>query len=637
MRENGSNRLIKEKSPYLLQHAYNPVDWYPWGEEAFKKAIKEDKPIFLSIGYSTCHWCHVMEEESFTSLEIADILNKYFVSIKVDREERPDLDNIYMKAVQAMTGAGGWPMTIFLTPDKKPFYGGTYFPQKGLKDMLLEIAGAWEKRRGELVNSGKEITEVIFQERKPEEPRSLDAEVLKKAYLQLNSNFDSRHGGFGRAPKFPTSHSLCFLLRYWKRTGEKDALEIAEKTLSSMARGGIYDHLGGGFHRYSVDREWRIPHFEKMLYDQAINTRAYLELYQATGNIEYADIVKETFEFIIRDMTHPGGGFYSGLDADSGLPEDPSRKEEGAFYLWTKDEVTVILGKEDAEPFCRYYGIGDTKSVLYLAHPPKEDLTRLREKLFKARLERPRLHLDNKVLTDWNGLMISSLAFGSRVLNEPRYSEAAEKAAQFILKNGPSLPHFSAIPGMIDDYAFFIHGLIDLYEATFNPEYLEEAKRLAKEMIRLFWDKENGGFFFTASDSEILITRQKEIYDGALPSGNSVAVLDLIRLSRLTMDKEFKEKANSILKTFSSEISQMPTAYTQMLIALDFVLGPSVEIVIEGKDTANVIKTIYKGFIPNKTVGSRSGKEGLAVYICENNVCKPPVGSVEELDKLLYK
>lgn len=699
-----TNRLINEKSPYLLQHAHNPVDWYPWGEEVFEKARKEDKPVFLSIGYSTCHWCHVMEEESFSDPEVAKIMNKYFVSIKVDREERPDIDHLYMDAVQMMTGSGGWPLTVFLTPDKKPFYGGTYFPPEdrwgraGFRTVLLSIADGWTNRRNELLSSGEALTDIISQRMraKIEEPVSLDEHTFKKAYQQFYSTFDSQYGGFGFAPKFPSGHSLSFLLRYWKHNGDTKPLEMVEATLIAMANGGIYDHIGGGFHRYSTDRQWRIPHFEKMLYDQAILSKVYIEAYQATGKKEYAQTVKEVFEYVLRDVTHPEGGFYSAEDADSPSLENPREKKEGAFYLWSKDEIVNVLGKKQGEIFCYYLGVekgGNAlqdpqgefkdKNILYVARRLEEtargfkklprEIERVikssKEKLFAARSKRPKPHLDDKILTDWNGLMISSFAFGSRVLNEPRYREAAERSAQFVLthlvQEDSRLMHRyregeSAIPGMIDDYAFFIHGLIDLYEATFEPEYLLQAKNLAHQMLKLFWDETNGGFFFTGKDAEQLIVRQKEIYNGAIPSGNSIAALDLIRLGRLTMDKEFESRAEFLFKTFSNEISQMPNVYPQMLIALDFALGPSKEIVLsadkETKEIREMLKIIYGRFIPNKVVTFRPSKDIEAkeiielipfiktqipidgkptVYICENYVCKFPVTSIEKIKELL--
>ncbi|MBI4436054.1 MAG: thioredoxin domain-containing protein [Candidatus Omnitrophica bacterium] len=698
------NRLINEKSPYLLQHAYNPVNWYPWGSEAFEKAKKEDKPIFLSIGYSTCHWCHVMERESFSDPKVAAIMNEHFVSIKVDREERPDVDTIYMAAVMTMTGSGGWPLTAFVTPDLKPFYGGTYFPPEdkwgrpGLKTLLRGIADAWKNRRGEVLRSSESLTQLIQAQSHTEAGKgvSLSEETLKKGFQQYASQFDSDDGGFGSAPKFPRSHSLSFLLRYWKKSQDPKALEMVEKTLQEMAKGGMYDHIGGGFHRYSTDPQWRVPHFEKMLYDQTILAKTYLEAYQVTKKDEYARIAREIFDYVLRDMTGPEGGFYSAEDADSAPdPKHPDEKSEGAFYLWTKSEVSKILGKEEAETFSYRYGVqpnGNTpfdphgeftgKNILYEAHSLEETaekfgksveeagLTLLdaKMKLFATRSKRLRPHLDDKILADWNGLMISSLAFGSRVLNEPKYRQAAEKAADFILstlvtKEGRLLHRYrkgeAALAGTIEDYAFFIHGLFDLYEATFDSRYLEWAKRLAATMVQLFWDEKNGGFFFTADDAEKLLFRPRELYDGAIPSGNSVAALDLIRVGRLTMEKEFEGKAEVLMKTFSGEISNTPMAYPQLLIALDFALGPSKEIVIAGTPddpaTGAMVREVFGRFLPNKVVALRlPGEEGerlstlvpfaklqvplggkATAYVCENYVCNLPTTDLEKMITLL--
>jgi len=698
-----TNKLINEKSPYLLQHAHNPVDWYPWGEEAFQKAKKENKPIFLSIGYATCHWCHVMEDESFTNVEVADILNKYYISIKVDREERPDIDNIYMSAVMAMTGSGGWPLSVFLTPDRKPFYGGTYyapqdqFERPGFKTILKSIADSWENRRSEVINSSESLTKMIETMANQESTESgvLTKAILREAYTQFLHRFDPSHGGFGKAPKFPTAHSLSFLLRYWIKEDEKTALEMVETTLNDMANGGIYDHIGWGFHRYSTDAQWRVPHFEKMLYDQALISRAYLEAYQATGKEEFAQNARDTFEYILRDMTHAKGGFYSAEDADSPIPDNPTKKSEGAFYLWSSLEIEDILGKDTAEIFNYYFNVEENgnalhdqfgeftgKNILYILYTIEETANRYKkspkeikniledakQKLFDVRSKRPRPFLDDKILVDWNGLMISSLAFGGRVLNDSRYIKAAEKSAKFLLKellqeDGKLLHRWrdgqAAIDGTIEDYAFFIHGLLDLYEATFNIEYLKTSKVLAHNMIDLFWDDASGGFFFTATTAERLIVRQKDVYDGAIPSGNSFAALDLIRLSKFTMEKEFEEKANELLRVFSTMISQMPTGYAQMLIALDFVLGPSKEIGISGdinsKEAKEMIKVIYKHFIPNKILAFHPPvdtdnkvvslipflKEQLplggktTVYVCENYTCKLPATSVSKLNALL--
>lgn len=702
-----TNLLAKEKSPYLLQHAHNPVDWHPWGEEAFAKAKREEKPVFLSIGYSTCHWCHVMAHESFENSDIAQILNDHFISVKVDREERPDIDGTYMAVVVAMTGGGGWPMSVFLTPDKKPFYGGTYFPPEarwgspGFKDILLSISNAWKTRRDEILQSSESITDTFrSQAVKEKSQSSLDDKALDMAYRQFSATFDAVYGGFGKQPKFPTTHNLSFLLRYWKKTGESRAFTMAEKTLQSMMKGGMYDHLGGGFHRYSTDQKWHVPHFEKMLYDQALIAKTYVEAYQATENKEYAGVAGEIFDYVLRDMQGKDGGFFSAEDADSLPAEEASRQEghkkEGAFFVWGADEILSVLGKEGGEIFNYYFAAEQNgnvefdphnefsgKNILYVAHTVKETAEHFKKteneiedtlkqsklKLFKERNKRPRPHLDDKILVDWNGLMISSLAFGSRVLGDTRYARAGEEAAQFIFKNlvrkdGRLLHRYrdgeSAVLGTIDDYAFFIHGLIDLYEATFKVEYLSQGKKLAAQMIRLFWDQGQGGFFFVASDAEQILFSQKEIYDGAVPSGNAVAALDLIRLARLTGQSEWEDKAKRIFDCFAGEIFERSSGYTQMLMALDFALGPSKEIVISGDlnnpEAREMIEYIYKSFLPNKVVLFRpvrdkeaqeiikcapfvreqvSLKGKTTAYVCENHVCRQPVIELHQLREFL--
>ena len=698
-----SNRLAKEKSPYLLQHANNPVDWYAWGEEAFEKSRKEDRPVFLSIGYSTCHWCHVMEKESFENPEVAKLMNENFVSIKVDREERPDLDNVYMTAVQAMTGSGGWPLSVFLTPEGKPFFGGTYWPTEdqwgrpGFISILRSVADSWKKNRQNILRESENLTQLIQTHAvvKAKKNFTLGEDTLRSAYQELDSIFDSTHGGFGGGTKFPRSHTLSLLLRYGKRSGEGNVLKMVEKTLTEMAKGGIWDQLGGGFHRYSTTNDWFLPHFEKMLYDQAIVSKAYLEAYQATHSEEYAKIARRIFDYVMRDLHGSEGALYSAEDADSIDPE-AAGKREGAFYVWEYSEIADLLGKEEGEIVSFVYGVepgGNVgndphgefprKNILSLRHTVEEasgrfkksipEIERILEaskaKLFEARSKRPRPHLDDKILTDWNGLMISSLAFGSRVLEDPRYRDAAREAADFILKklvreDGRLLHRYrdgdASILGTIEDYAFFIHGLVDLYEATFEARYLAEAKRLTQEMVRLFWDERDGGFFFTAADGEKLIVRQKEIYDGALPSGNSVAALDLLRVGRLTMNKELEKKAESLFSAFSSQIRQNPEAYVQVLIALDFALGPSQEIVIaagEGApETKEFLKAIYSRFIPNKVlvfhpneVRAKTAIEALVpfienqlpvnnkptVYVCKNYVCQFPTTKLSEMEKLL--
>jgi len=707
------NRLIHEKSPYLLQHADNPVDWYPWGVEAFERARKEDKPIFLSIGYSTCHWCHVMEHESFEVPEVAQVINKYFIPIKVDREERPDIDNIYMSAVMAITGRGGWPLTVLLTPDKQPFFGGTYFPPKskwgspGLLDIMESVHEAWTNKREELIQSGESLTQSL-KERAAQggEKGTLTETVLATAFRQFEQMYDSHYGGFGSAPKFPTSHNLSFLLRYWKRAGDAKALAMVEHTLVQMAQGGMYDHIGGGFHRYATDQEWQIPHFEKMLYDQAILARTYLEAYQITKNDFYGRIAREIFDYVLRDMQHTEGGFYSAEDADSldpdeyaGMTPDPTQahaKKEGSFYLWRHDEINGVLGSDDAKIFNYHFGIkpgGNAhadpqgeftgKNIIFVEKTLDEtagyfkrgvsdiqvSLRRSQEKLFEVRERRPRSHLDDKVLVDWNGLMISSLAFGGRVLNEPRYTQAAETAAQFVLENlvneeGRLLHRYrdgeAAIPGTIEDYAFFVNGLLDLYEATFQIEYLKRGIDLAEGMVSLFWDEADGGFFFTANDAEKLLFRQKEIYDGAIPSGNSIAALVLVRLSRLTLQEPWEKKLEVLFEIFAGQIAGRPSGHAQMMTAFDFAIGPSREIVIAASsENANVnemVKEIYGRFIPNKVILLRpvTGQEADSIvqispfvenqlpienqttaYVCENHVCKLPVRELTRFQKLL--
>ena len=686
-----------------MQHADNPVHWHPWSEDAFAKAKAQDKPVFLSIGYSTCHWCHVMEHESFENDDVAKILNAHFVAIKVDREERPDIDSIYMKAVMSLTGSGGWPLSVFLTPDKKPFFGGTYFPPEprwgspGFKELLSSVHTTWQNKRKDLVQSSELLTQSLQPRPRGDQGDEnvlLGQEIFTEAFGQFQARFDPSYGGFGHAPKFPSSHTLSYLLRYWKRAQDARSLAMVEKTLTEMARGGMYDHIGGGFHRYSTDQMWHIPHFEKMLYDQAILSKTYLEAYQATRKNEYAQTAREIFDYVLRDMTDHQGGFHSAQDADS-LDPELNVKTEGAFYLWRQKEILERLGPQEAGIFNFYYGVeadGNARSdpqgefvgknIFYAAHTLEETadkfkesvegigngLTRAREKLRKVREARPQPHLDDKVLVDWNGLMISSLAFGSRVLGEPQYREAACKAADFILgklmrEDGRLLHRYrdgqAQILGTLEDYAFLIHGLIDLYEATFEVRYLKEAKRLTEDMTGLFWDEMEGGFYFTGSDAEKLLVREKELYDGAIPSGNSIAALDLLRMGRLTARPEWEQKAEQLLKVFSREIAAVPIAYAQILIALDFALGPSREIVLAGqKDdprTEAMVQTVYERFMPNKVVILRpvnaQAKEILAVapfvkdqnmisgkttaYVCENYHCLFPTDDPDQFKELL--
>ena len=680
------NKLVTEKSPYLLQHVENPVDWYPWGEEAFEKAKMEDKPIFLSVGYSTCHWCHVMAHESFEDPTVAKFMNDVFVSIKVDREERPDIDKIYMNVCQIMTNSGGWPLTILMTPDKKPFFAGTYFPKEsrfgriGLIDLINRVKDLWKNERKELLASSEKIT-FALQDINIESPgRSLEEKVIENAYSRLSNRFDEKKGGFGSAPKFPSPHNLLFLLRYWKRTEDKNALDMVESTLKAMRRGGIYDQIGFGFHRYSTDVNWLVPHFEKMLYDQALLALSYLEAYQATGNIEYSDTAKEIFTYVLRDMSSPEGGFYSAEDADS-------EGEEGKFYVWTKEEIENILEKEDAELIESIYNVETNgnyldeatreitgKNILHLkiglselGNPQEESfhssIESMRQKLFNSRETRIKPHQDDKILTDWNGLMIAALAQGGFVLNEQKYIEAAKKAVTFILKdlrrsNGRLLHRYrdgtAEIDAYVDDYSFLIWGLINLYEATFDTFYLKTAIELTEEQINHFWDSFIGGFFFTAEDGEKLLARQKEIYDGAIPSGNSVAMLNLLKLAQLTGNQDYEKKADHISRVFAENVRKSPVAHTFLLTAVDFTVGPTYSLVIAGdtgkEDTNNMLSEIKKHFLPNKSLIFRPTEktnpeiddfsnfiqyfdkfDGKATaYVCINKICKTPTNDVNK-------
>jgi uncharacterized protein YyaL (SSP411 family) len=688
------NRLQFEKSPYLLQHADNPVDWYPWREEAFEKARNEDKPVFLSVGYSTCHWCHVMAHESFEDDRIARLMNEVFVNVKVDREERPDIDGVYMTVCQMATGSGGWPLTIIMTPDKAPFFAGTYFPKEsrfgriGMSELIPKIASLWHERRNELLDSAGQIHDFLNQSSRNEKGGELHVSVLDQAFEELSARFDGQHGGFGDAPKFPTPHHLMFLLRCWKRTGDDRALLMVEKTIQEMRCGGIYDHIGFGFHRYSTDERWLLPHFEKMLYDQALLALAYTETWQATAKDVYRETAVEIFEYILRDMTSPEGAFFSGEDADS-------EGVEGKFYLWSEKEIREILDAKEADVVIRAFNIAREgnfveeasgartgENILYRTRTYHElaealgltedglrkALAENRKKLFEAREKRIHPHKDDKVLTDWNGLMIAALARGARVFNDGQYADAAGRASAFILermrRDDGRLHHRfregeASISGFLDDYAFLVWGLIELYEADFDARWLEAALDLNVLMIRHFWDGKDGGFFFTPDDGEKLLVRKKEIYDGAVPSGNSVAFWNLLRLSRMTGDASLDEKAAAIARAFSRSIEQIPSAYTQFLVAHDFALGPTFEIVIAGrigrKDTQNMIRALYKEYIPRKvvvfrptddlspsadclaeytkTMKSTAGRA--TAYVCRSGQCERPTTGIRTMMKLL--
>jgi uncharacterized protein YyaL (SSP411 family) len=679
-----TNRLIHETSPYLRQHAHNPVDWYPWGEEALERARREGRPILLSVGYSACHWCHVMEHESFENEAIAQVMNDHFVCIKVDREERPDLDAIYMTAVQMMTGQGGWPMTVFLTPDGVPFYGGTYYPPEdrygrpGFPRVLISIAEAYRTRRDEIGQSAAEVLSELnrINEVQPQEGE-LSAGMLDHATTVLLRNFDSVNGGFGQRPKFPPAMTLTFLLRQSQRAKDEAALAAVELTLDKMARGGIYDQLGGGFHRYSVDERWLVPHFEKMLYDNALLARLYLDAFLATGQEFYRRIATETLDYVRREMTDAGGGFYSTQDADS-------EGEEGKFFVWTPEEVVALLGEEDARLFNRYFDVSrlgnfEERNILHLDEdlfaiaklmqvaPEKltEVVERGRRALFEAREGRVKPVRDEKILTAWNGLMLRSFAEAARALGRADYREVAVKNADFLLthlrRDGRLLRTYkdgeSKLNGYLEDYAFLVDGLLALYEATFETRWFTEAQALAETMIAQFWDEERGGFFFTSHDHESLISRQKDLHDNATPSGNSVATHTLLRLALLTGEERYRKLAERTLRIMRNVLLRMPGGFGHLLCALDFYLSSPHEIAIIGApeqaDTASLLAAVFSRYLPNKVVAlaapddreapraikllaGRGQIEGRATaYVCHSFYCEAPVTDAAQLAKQL--
>jgi len=681
-----ANHLISEKSPYLQQHAHNPVDWYPWAEAAFEKARTEDKPIFLSVGYSTCHWCHVMERESFESEELAAILNRWFVPVKVDREERPDVDRIYMTFVQASTGAGGWPMSVFLTPELKPFFGGTYFPpdsrygRPGFGAILHRIAEAWRNERGRIVQSSADVLAQLEQYTGGGPSTGMpDQTALDSAFQYFRRTYDSAHGGFGGAPKFPRPVVFNFLLRYYVRSRREEALEMTLDTLRAMANGGMHDQLGGGFHRYSVDERWFVPHFEKMLYDQAQLAISYLEAFQITHDPFYAKIARSTLDYVIRDMTHPEGGFYSAEDADSVInPANPKEKGEGAFYIWTADELKEALGEEQFQQFASIYGVQQNgnvpddphgefigKNILYLREPlgdaTEAQLQPIKSVLLAIRSTRVRPHLDDKILTAWNGLMISAFAEGAQVLDEPRYLEAAQRAATFLLTrmydatSGVLQRRYrdgdAAIAGFLDDYAFFIGSLLDLYEADFDPHHVETAIQLTGKMRELFEDTMDGAFFSAAAGDPSLVLRMKDDYDGAEPSGNAAALVDLLRLAHFTDRADFREASERTLRALGSKITEQSVAVPQMLVGLDYYLATRREVVIAGppesEQTRELLRHVRGRFLPHNITlragapffpGASSMREidgRPAAYVCSNYACQLPTSEASKLDELL--
>ena len=666
------NRLLQEKSPYLLQHAYNPVKWFPWSREAFETAEREDKPIFLSIGYSTCHWCHVMAHESFEDDEVAEILGKSFVAIKVDREERPDIDAVYMAVCQGLTGSGGWPLTIMMTPQQHPFYAATYLPKysrygmTGLIELLETIKQQWKTDRSKLISSGKKITAYLQKQGQiaanAGEPTK---ELLSKGFDQFLESFDDRFGGFNSAPKFPTPHNLLFLLRYALLEKETDAQHMVELTLEQMYRGGIYDHIGGGFSRYSTDKKWLVPHFEKMLYDNALLSYTYIEAYQTFRRPLYRAVAEQTLHYVLRELTDDAGGFYCGQDADSdGV--------EGKYYVFTQNEILKVLGESDGKLFCEWFGIKESgnfegKNIANLiANPAYETdnppMKILCEKLYDYRLNRTRLHKDDKILTSWNALMISAMAKAGRIFNETSYLDAAKKAQRFIAahlsdEQGRLMVRWrdgeAAHAGQLDDYAFYALALLELYESTFDAHYLHECLRIAGMVIAQFSDEKNGGFYLYASDSEQLISRPKELYDGAVPSGNSVFAMVLVKLSKLTGNTQWQNASDKQVSYIAGTIENYPAGYSFSLLSLLEVLYPSKEVVCTTSDKNSIaeLQTLFReNTILNLSVLCKTPENedivtkaipyssnypipqnGTYYYLCQNGACAAPVETIDHL------
>ena len=668
------NHLINETSPYLLQHADNPVDWFPWGEEAFEKARNENKPVLLSIGYSACHWCHVMAHESFEDEDIAKLMNDLFVNIKVDREERPDLDQIYMNAVQMMTHHGGWPMTVFLTPDAVPFYGGTYFPPQdrynmpGFPRVLISVAEAYRDKQDDIKETGASlVNELRRLSATSGSDHPLEVELLDGAYTGIIRNYDSVNGGFGGAPKFPPAMTLEFLLRTHARTGNRETLEIVGYTCQKMAEGGIYDQLGGGFHRYSTDSKWLVPHFEKMLYDNALLSRLYLHYFQVSQSPLARETVEGTLDYVLREMTDPSGGFYSTQDADS-------EGHEGKFFVWDITEIRGALGPTDTPLFNAYYNITEsgnfegknipnvTRSIEDVAAQLEVSVSELqaslkesRRKLFELREKRIKPDRDEKVLTAWNGLMMSSFAEAGVVLNRPDYTEAAKRNAEFVLTNlrrdgvllrtwKDGVAKFNAY---LEDYAFLAEGLVTLYETTGEFRWLEQARALTDRMIDEFWDAENRGFYFTGKSHENLIVRSKDYYDNATPSGNSVAAIVLLRLAILTGEEKYRNLATEVLQEIGDAARRYPSAFGYALSAADFLLSTPKEVAIVGKDQADIdplLRETWRRYIPNKVVAPGFGGEEIPLlenrpmqnerptaYVCVHYACQQPVNEVGDL------
>ena len=683
MEQQHTNHLINETSPYLLQHAHNPVDWYSWGDEAFQKAKSENRPILLSIGYSACHWCHVMERESFEDEKIAALMNDLFVNIKVDREERPDLDEVYMNAVQMLTGRGGWPMTVFLTPEGKPFYGGTYYPPEdrygvpGFPKILQGVANAYREKPQDVERSVEQILSALQRmSLSTESQQPFSPDIIGQSAEQLAQAYDTDHGGLGKAPKFPNVGVYELFLRHYHHSKGSRFLEMVTHTLTKMAQGGIYDHLGGGFHRYSVDEKWLVPHFEKMLYDNAQLVRIYAQVYCITGEPLFKQVVDETMTYLMREMLHTEGGFYSTQDADS-------EGEEGKFFVWTEEEVSQILGEESSEIFCRIYDVSEEgnfeeKNILhpiltleqaskFFRRDPKEIeslVSDAKGKLFKEREKRPKPFRDEKILTSWNGLMLSGLAEAIKISRQPAYLEAANRTVDFIFtkmfRDGRLLHTYKSgtgkILGYLDDYAFLAAGLLDLFEATVNRAHLDRALELAEIMLHEFWDEAGGGFFYTGRSHERLIAQSKPIFDGSIPSGNAVASQVLLRLYHYTGKEDYLKRAERILRAYYNAMENQPFGFAHMLAALDFYLQKPKEVVLVGDkkdpETAELLTKIHSLYLPNMTLQLASPEDSLekispllagkkqfdgkpTVYVCHNFTCSRPVVEWDELKLLL--
>jgi len=684
-----TNRLDGSGSPYLLQHARNPVDWHPWSPEVFLKAESEDKPVFLSIGYSTCHWCHVMEKESFSDPEVAALMNETFVCVKVDREERPDVDHLYMTVCQMLTGSGGWPLTIIMTPDKKPFFAGTYFPRDerygrpGMLQLIPNIHDLWLNQREKINSSAQEITEGLRTFMAPDPAASPDQRLSERTYLSLMEQYDSRHGGFGSAPKFPVFSNLLFLMRYWGRTGEEQALAMVRQTLKAIRLGGIFDHMGYGLHRYSTDERWFAPHFEKMLYDQALAVLTYTDTFSITKEEQFRDVAEEILSYVLGDLQSPEGGFYSAEDADS-------EGEEGKFYTWTAGELDEILDEEEALVVRKVYNTSEAgnflsesgqptgQNILYLS-PDADDLSgrlgvstgqlddtlkRIRNKLMAARAVRIRPLRDDKIMTDWNGLMIAALARAAGAFEEDSYAAAAQRALEFILGNTTAetghLSHVrygggETVPAFLDDYAYMLWGIMELYQLTYRANLLTSAVRLATEMIDLFGDTENGGFFLTHRETDLSLVRQKPSFDGAIPSGNAVAAMNLLRLGRLTARQDIEEEGHKTFRAFAAEMGSNPAGFTHMISALDMAQHGTAEVIVAGDpdnvDTRRFILALQKSYLPTVTVvvinpeapdpiieelipyasGMKMSDGKAAAYVCRDYSCLTPTTDPKEM------